>query len=221
MTGTIKVSLALAAVLAIAAPVWPQEPGGDIRAKAKQTLESARETADAVAEAVDESEQAQEVSAGILRPIYRLAEAFSFPAFHWIAFAVMVAGVVSFALQLTLGKLVVLAKLGFNLAEILSDGLGLAVSLVGLVLTTQAAAENSSFTSSAAAVLSAAAVGAIAGFVFYLWGQPYQSPRDDHLPPSVCRVRQRGRANRSNENNIQQREQRESERVDGLLCCPR
>ena len=42
---------------------------------------------------------------------------------------------------------------------------------MGLVLTTQAAAENSSFTSSAAAVLSATAVGAIAGFVFYLWGQ--------------------------------------------------
>ena len=106
-----------------------------------------------------------------MRPIYRLAEAFSFPTFHWIAFAVMVAGVVSFALQLTLGKLVVLAKLGFSPAEILSDGLGFVVSLVGLVLTTQAAAENSSFTGSAAAVLSAAAVGAIAGFVFYLWGQ--------------------------------------------------
>ena len=56
-------------------------------------------------------------------------------------------------------------------AEILTDGLGLVVSLVGLVLTTQAATENSSFTSSASAVLSAAAVGAIAGFVFYLRGQ--------------------------------------------------
>ena len=83
----------------------------------------------------------------------------------------MVAGVVSFALQLTLGKLVVLARLGFSPAEILSDALGLVVSLVGLVLTTQAAAENSSFTRSTAAVLSATAVGAIAGFVFYLWGQ--------------------------------------------------
>jgi len=78
-----------------------------------------------------QNEQAQEVSAGILKPIYRLAEAFSFPAFHWIAFAVMVAGVVSFALQLTLGKLVVLARFGFSLAAIFSDALGLAVSLVG------------------------------------------------------------------------------------------
>jgi ABC-type multidrug transport system fused ATPase/permease subunit len=171
MSGTMKMSLALAAVLAIAGPVWPQQPEADIEEKARQTLDSARETAVAAAEAVDKSDQAQEVSAGILRPIYRLAEAFSFPAFHWIAFAVMVAGVASFALQLTLGKLVVLARLGFSPAEILSDGLGLVVSLVGLVLTTQAAAENSSFTSSAAAVLSATAVGAIAGFVFYLWGQ--------------------------------------------------
>ena len=132
---------------------------------------AAGETAESVAEAVDNNEQAKEASAGILKPIYRLAEAFSFPAFHWIAFSVMVAGVVSFALQLTLGKLVVLARLSFSPAEILSDALGLVVSLVGLVLTTQAAVENSSFTRSAAAVLSAVGVGAIAGFVFYLWGQ--------------------------------------------------
>ena len=164
-------SLALAAVLAIPTLVWSQTADGDLEEKPQQTLESARETAAAAAEALDESEQAREVSAGILKPIYRLAEAFSFPAFHWIAFAVMVAGVASFALQLTLGKLLVLAKAGFSPAEILSDALGLAVSLVGLVLTTQAAAENSSFTGSAAAVLSATAVGAITGFVFYLWGQ--------------------------------------------------
>jgi hypothetical protein len=182
MTDALKMSLAIVALVAIAVPVWAQESDGDpavkaqqtdsdFQEKAKQTVESARETADSVTAALDQSEQAQEASAGILRPIYRLAEAFSFPAFHWIAFAVMVAGVVSFALQLTLGKLVVLAKLGFSPAEILSDGLGFVVSLVGLVLTTQAATENSSFTSSAAAVLSAAAVGAISGFVFYLWGQ--------------------------------------------------
>jgi hypothetical protein len=83
----------------------------------------------------------------------------------------MATGVVSFALQLTLGKLVVLARAGFSPAEILGDALGLAVSLLGLVLTTQAAAENSSFTNSPAAVISASAVGVILGFVFYLWGQ--------------------------------------------------
>lgn len=171
MTDAMKMSLAGAIMLAIAVPVWSQESDSDLQEKAQQTVESAQETADSVAATVDKNEQAQEVSAGILRPIYRLAEAFSFPTFHWIAFAVMVAGVVSFALQLTVGKLVVLAKLGFSPAEILSDGLGFVVSLVGLVLTTQAAAENSSFTGSAAAVLSAAAVGAISGFVFYLWGQ--------------------------------------------------
>ena len=80
----------------------------------------ARQKADTVAEAVDKSEQAQEVSAGILKPIYQLAEMFAFPAFHWIAFAVMVAGVVSFALQLTIGKLLVLAKSSFSPAEVLS-----------------------------------------------------------------------------------------------------
>jgi hypothetical protein len=163
--------LALIAVWAISAAAWAQESETDLEAKAQQTLDSARETADEVADAVDRSEQAQEISAGILTPIYRLAEWFSFPAFHWLAFAVMTAGVISFALQLTLGKLVVLTRAGFSPAEILSDALGLLVSVVGLVLTTQAAAENSSFTTSAAAVLSAAAVGVIVGFVFYVWGQ--------------------------------------------------
>ena len=171
MTGTMKMSLTLAAVLAIAATAWSQESDGNLQEQSQQTLERARQKADAVAEAVDKSEQAQEVSAGILKPIYQLAEMFAFPAFHWIAFAVMVAGVVSFALQLTIGKLLVLARGSFSPAEVFSDVLGLVVSLVGLVLTTQAAAENSNFTKSSAAVLSATAVGAIAGLIFYLWGQ--------------------------------------------------
>lgn len=171
MTGLLKAGAGLAAALVLAGAAWAQEGDGGVEDQARETLESARETVEKAAERVDESEQAQEVSAGVLRPIYALAESFSFPAFHWIAFAIMAAGVVSFALQLTIGKLVVLTKLGFSPAEILSDALGLAVSVIGLVLTTQAAAENSTFTSSAAAVLSSAAVGAIAGFVFYLWGQ--------------------------------------------------
>ena len=135
------------------------------------SLAHAQSAIEGVSEALDSSQQAKEVSAGILKPIYLLAEALAIPAFHWIAFAIMATGVVSFALQLVLGKLVVLANMGFSLAEILSDVLGLAISLVGLVLTTQAAVENSSFTSSPAAVLSASAVGLLAGFVFYLWGQ--------------------------------------------------
>jgi hypothetical protein len=129
------------------------------------------EKLDEIAGEVDRSEEAQEVTAGILKPIYALAETFSFPAFHWVAFAAMVAGVVSFGLQLVLGKLVVLSRMSLSLSEILSDALGLVVSLVGLVLTTQAAAENSTFTTSAFSVLSATAVGALAGFIFYVWGQ--------------------------------------------------
>ncbi len=171
MTGAIRMSLALAAVLALTCPHWSQAAESGLEEMAQPTLESARETGDEIVETVDKNKPAQDASAGLLKPIYRLAEAFAFPAFHWIAFCVMVTGVVSFALQLTLGKLVALAWRGFSPAEILSDALGLVVSLVGLVLTTQAATENSSFTSSAAAVLSATAVGAIAGFVFYLWGQ--------------------------------------------------
>jgi hypothetical protein len=175
MTGKNNQIFVLAVLLALTSPLWsqeqPPESESKLQEKASQTLESARETAGAVAEAVDQNPQVKEVSAGILKPIYQLAESFSFPAFHWIAFAVMVTGVVSFALQLTLGKLMVLTKFGFSPSEILSDALGLVISLVGLVLTTQAAAENSDFTRSPAAVLSATAVGALVGFMFYIWGQ--------------------------------------------------
>ena len=172
MTDLMKFNLAFIAVVALANPTWSQEPteNGELESSPK-VLDSAQQTADAVVDAIDKDEQAQKVTAGILKPIYQLAESFSFPAFHWLAFALMAAGVVSFALQLTLGKLAVLAKFGFSLSEILSDALGLIVSLLGLVLTTQAAAENSTFTSSAAAVLSSAGVGIVFGFVFYIWGQ--------------------------------------------------
>lgn len=134
-------------------------------------LSDANQAIDDFSKKVDSSEQAKEVSAGILKPIYMLAEAIAFPSLYWVAFAIMATGVVSFALQLVMGKLVVLSHLGFSLKEILSDALGLAISLVGIVFTTQAAVENSTFTNSPAAVLSASAIGLVAGFVCYLWGQ--------------------------------------------------
>jgi hypothetical protein len=146
----------------------------DVTERASSVVDEAQEQIDNIADQVDRSQQAQETKAGILKPIYQLAEKFSFPAFHWLAFAGMVTGVVSFSLQLLLGKLVVLTRRGFSLTEILSDALGLVLSLVGLVLTTQAAAENSTFTSSAFSVISAAAVGVLIGFVFYLWGQRHE-----------------------------------------------
>ena len=203
MTKAVALTAAWSLLLAFCAPVWGQESpmvveepatpaGGDV-----QDTEDAEEKVDQFTEEIDRSEEAQKVSAGILRPVYALAEAFSFPAFHWLAFSVMVAGVVSFALQLVLGKLVVLIKRGFSFTEILSDALGLAVSLVGLVLTTQAAAENSTFTSSAFAVISATGVGGLVGFVFYLWGQRLElqalegrrtaalRDRGDHHPPAA------------------------------------
>ena len=43
MTGTIKMSLTLAAVLAIAATVWSQESKGNLQEKTQQTLDGASE----------------------------------------------------------------------------------------------------------------------------------------------------------------------------------
>lgn len=153
------------------AAVWAQEPPRAPQDVAKQAEEALRTNVAQVAQEVNRNERAHEASAEILKPIYRFAEYLSFPAFHWAAFAVMVTGVVSFALQLVLAKLVVLSRMSFSLTEVFSDALGLVISAVGLVLTTQAATENSSFTRSPAAVLSATAVGVLAGLVFYWWGQ--------------------------------------------------
>ena len=171
MTGAMKWTMAFTVLLAISAPVFAQEVPANGEEQARPTADAAQDELDEIAGRVNESEQAQRVRAGILKPIYSLAETFSFSAFHWLAFAAMVAGVISFALQLTLGKLVVLSRASFSLSELLSDALGLAVSLIGLVLTTQAATENSNFTASAFAVLSSSCVGLVAGFVFYIWGQ--------------------------------------------------
>lgn len=148
-----------------APPAGPQLPPVD------DIVTEAREKVTELAHDVDQDVRAQEASAGILQPIYRLAEAIAFPAFHWVAFALMATGVVSYALQIVLGKLAVLLRGSISVKEILSDALGLVISLTGLVLTTQAATENSTFTSSPAAVLSATALGVVAGFIFYVWGQ--------------------------------------------------
>lgn len=142
-----------------------------VKKETGELIDDTKKHVDSIARQVDLDPRAHEISAGILKPIYQLAEFLSFSAFHWVAFACMVAGVVSYAFQLVLGKLVVLSKMSLSPSEILSDVLGLVISVVGLVLTTQAAAENSTFTQSPAAVISSAVVGALAGLVFYRWGQ--------------------------------------------------
>ena len=120
---------------------------------------------------LDQSETVQEVSSGILEPIYSAAEYIAFPAFYWVAFALMVAGVVSFAGQLVFAKIFLLFRGHLNFKEIMSDSLGLLISAIGLILTTQAATENSNFTSRPVMVVSSAVVGALLGLVFYWWGQ--------------------------------------------------
>lgn len=164
---------------AVSEPVPAEQPHSS---KAESTTDKIKDTAEKlatqaeaeaekIAKQVDQMPQAKTVSAGILQPIYVVAEALAFPAFHWVAFALMASGVFSFALQLLLGKLVVLMRFGFSLKEILSDAVGLAISVFGIVLTTQAAAENSTFTQSPAAVISATIVGAVLGLILYFWGQ--------------------------------------------------
>jgi hypothetical protein len=177
------VALALVWMVALApaqeeTPAAPAKPAATEPSTTEQLKKSTEKLKDdtkaevnKIADVLDHDPRAKDVAAGILQPIYLVAESLSFPAFHWLAFALMSAGVVSFALQLALGKLIALTRMGFSLKEIISDAISLTICVVGLVLTTQAAAENSTFTQSAAAVLSASAVGLVLGFILYRWGQ--------------------------------------------------
>lgn len=164
---------ALAAGLLLTSPAVAQdgETTQSDQGQPAGVLEHSREWLGGIASDVDRSESARDASAEVLERIDWLAKQMSFPAFHWVAFSLMAAGVVGFALQLVLAKLVVLGRMGFSLKEVLCDVLGLAISLIGLVLTTQAAAENSTFTQSPVDVLSATVVGVLAGVLHYLWGQ--------------------------------------------------
>ncbi|WP_437187010.1 hypothetical protein SH668x_000384 [Planctomicrobium sp. SH668] len=148
-----------------------QESTETIVESSEKAIESSRDQLQTIQSEVDKNETAKEVSAGILKPIYLLAEKLSFSAFHWLAFALMFAGVVGFALQLVFTKLWLLTRLSLSLSELLSDAMGLVISSVGLVLTTQAAAENSQFTQSPAAVISASLLGLFVGWIHYRWGQ--------------------------------------------------
>lgn len=147
------------------------EPKPTLTDTSKVVEEAVEAKVGELAEKIDQNESAKKASDGLLGPIYKLAESLNFSSFHWLAFGLMSAGVISFALQLVLGKLVVLFKGSINLREIFSDAIGFVISTVGLVLTTQAAAENSTFTHSPAAVLSSAVCGIVLGFTLYRWGQ--------------------------------------------------
>jgi len=162
---------------------WVQESGFEVN---EDPTEKLKDNVEDLGNTLNEFSGVQEASAGILEPIYQLAEFMAFPAFYWVAFALMVAGVVSFAGQLVFSKFFLLFKMNLNVKEILADALGLLISLVGLVLTTQAATQNSGFPDNAIAVVSATAVGAIVGLVFYWWGQTmeFQAARKTEKPQS-------------------------------------
>lgn len=151
------------------------EKAGQLKDATMEQAEALKQQAqakfDETAKRIEQSEQAKKLTAGLLNWIYQLAELLSFSAFHWLAFGLMVAGVVSWGLQVVLGKLILISSGNFDYREVISDVTVLAISLIGLVLTTQAAAENSSFTQSSVAVLSSAVVGIIFGIMLYRWGQ--------------------------------------------------
>ncbi len=138
----------------------------------EQAAGSVRDKLDDVKDAVDADPQAQEATDHILTPIKEFGnKAAALPGFYWVAFAMMAAGLVSYLLQLVLGKLIMLTRFHFSLTEILSDGLGLAISAIGLVLLTQAANLEGRFIDKPSLVLSAAGVGAFFGLIFYFRGQ--------------------------------------------------
>jgi hypothetical protein len=153
----------------------PESSDADALEKAKESasdlVNDAKVRVGDFANTLDQNRTVQDVSTSILNPIYVAAESIAFPAFHWIAFALMAAGVVSYAFQLVFGKLIVLTKGSINIREIISDSVGLLISGIGLILTTQAATENSTFPDNPTGVLSAAAAGVVLGLILYRWNQ--------------------------------------------------
>ena len=152
-----------------------EDSDADTLEKAKESasglVNDAKDLVEDLTSTLDKNRTVQDASTGILHPIYVTAKALAFPTFHGLAFGLMVAGVVSYALQLVLGKLVVLTQGSINIREIISDFVGLFISAIGLVLTTQAATENSTFPESSTGVLSATVLGAVAGLILYRWNQ--------------------------------------------------
>jgi hypothetical protein len=167
----VSFALLVASHLAVPTPSTAQNADEPEQSIAQSAKDEVAEQIDDVAKKVDQDERAKSAKESIIGKIYEAAEYLSFPAFYWIAFALMTAGLVSFLGQLVLGKLIMLAQFHFSLTEVLSDLLGLLISAVGLVMVTQAATENSNFTESPFMVLSATAVGVFFGLVFYIRGQ--------------------------------------------------
>jgi len=122
-------------------------------------------------ESLDQNQRIRNASTRLLQPIYDASKFTTSQRFYWIAFALTSAGVISYSLQLVLSKLLLLTKGSINLREILSDGVGFAVSAIGLILVTQAATDHESFADSPTSVLSAASVGILAGLILYRWNQ--------------------------------------------------
>lgn len=156
------------------------------------TADQVKDKVSEIGDVINQNETAREVSKSLLEPIYQAAEYLAFPWFYWVAFALMVAGVISFLGQLVLSKLLLLFRLKLNFREILGDLAGLLISAVGLVLTTQAATENSTFTQSPVAVLSSAGAGLVAGILLYVWGQSQEFDAARAKSATDAASRQRG-----------------------------
>lgn len=174
------ISSATLAQDAVTEPVAQQTTGSQPAEVIEKVKDTVAETAvivkgkaQEIGATLDESQTVHDVSQSILNPIYQAAETLGqYPVFYWCAFTLMVAGAVSFFLQLVLTKFFLLFKAHLNIKEILMDFAGLFVSVIGIVLTTQAASENAaSFVNSPSAVLSAVGLGGIMGLMFYIWGQ--------------------------------------------------
>jgi hypothetical protein len=70
--------MAFTVLLANCVPVLAQEVPAQEEEQAKPTVDRAQDELEEITGRVDQSEQAQKVRAGILKPIYSLAESFSF-----------------------------------------------------------------------------------------------------------------------------------------------
>ena len=141
-------------------------------ADAEQAPRSVGERIGDAKERLDTDPQAQQATDHILSSIRDIGnKVVAVPGFYWIAFAMMTAGLVSFLLQLVLGKLIMLTQSHFSIVEIMSDAMGFLISLIGLTLLTQSATNEGLVIDRPSFVVTAAGLGAFVGLIFYFRGQ--------------------------------------------------
>lgn len=139
------------------------------RGKSDELLSRAKELGRDTIEAVDESAAVKEATSKLVESSERVTEQTS-PTLHFAAFAIGLAAVVSFLIQL-LGKLYVIVKFKyFDVKEVLSDALSLIAGLIAVAFILKSGDAHGVLVTSGSAMGGGMLLGGIVGIAMGIWG---------------------------------------------------